>query len=88
MHAGRVSRSGEHGIDLEDMFGVGDFDLFIGPDCVDPFARRVLRVSMGNAFKLHFFSVKDPLEGILQFRDAGIQSIATCFAKTARVSRI
>lgn len=60
---------------------LGISDLFIGPDCVDPFARRVLRVSMGNAFKLHFYSIKNPLEGILQLRDAGIQSIATCFAQ-------
>ncbi|MCU0712114.1 MAG: RNA methyltransferase [Pirellula sp.] len=60
---------------------LGISDLFIGPDCVDPFARRVLRVSMGNAFKLNFFGVKGPDEAVKQFREAGIQSIATCFAQ-------
>ena len=30
---------------------LGISEILIGPECVDPFARRVLRVSMGNAFK-------------------------------------
>ena len=60
---------------------LGISDIFVGPDCVDPFARRVLRVSMGNAFKLNFFSVKNPVEAVLRLREAEIQSIATCFAQ-------
>jgi tRNA G18 (ribose-2'-O)-methylase SpoU len=38
--------------------------VVLGPNCVDPFARRVLRVSMGNAFKLSFFSVPKSTLGL------------------------
>ncbi|MCU0719970.1 MAG: RNA methyltransferase [Pirellula sp.] len=60
---------------------LGISDIFVGPDCVDPFARRVLRVSMGNAFKLNFFSVKKPVEAVMRLREIEIQTIATCFAQ-------
>lgn len=60
-------------------FGISD--IFLGPDCVDPFARRVLRVSMGNAFKLKFYECRSPQSSIEQLKGAGIQCIATCFAQ-------
>jgi tRNA G18 (ribose-2'-O)-methylase SpoU len=60
---------------------LGISDLLIGPGCVDPFARRVLRVSMGNAFKLRFFEVSDPQFAIKLCGEKGIESIAACLSK-------
>jgi tRNA G18 (ribose-2'-O)-methylase SpoU len=50
---------------LRSCAALGVSDIFIGPECVDPFARRVLRVSMGNAFKLQFYDASDSI-GALQ----------------------
>jgi tRNA G18 (ribose-2'-O)-methylase SpoU len=59
---------------------LGISDIFLGPECVDPFARRVLRVSMGNAFKLRFYEVSRPLELLRRFEDLGIESISACLS--------
>ena len=59
---------------------LGISDILLGPECVDPFARRVLRVSMGNAFKLRFFEVADPLESLRWCAGKGIESIAACLS--------
>ncbi len=55
-------------------------DIFIGPDCVDPYARRVLRVSMGGMLKLSKFTVAKPVETLKDFAVAGVQTIATTLA--------
>jgi tRNA G18 (ribose-2'-O)-methylase SpoU len=52
--------------------------VFIGPECVDPFARRVLRVSMGNAFKLQLYEVPEPVAAIEICKESGIESVAAC----------
>jgi len=62
---------------------LGISDVLIGPECVDPFARRVLRVSMGNAFKLRFFDVTNPLTTLEYCRGNGIESIAACLTGTS-----
>ena len=62
---------------------LGIIDVLIGPECVDPFARRVLRVSMGNAFKLRFFAVPNPLITLQLCGETGIESIAACLSKTS-----
>jgi len=59
--------------------------VVLGPNCVDPFARRVLRVSMGNAFKLSFFSVPESTLGgipsMLRVAEKlGIESLAACLS--------
>ena len=59
--------------------------VVLGPNCVDPFARRVLRVSMGNAFKLSFFSVPESILGgipsMLRVAEGlGIESLAACLS--------
>lgn len=59
-------------------FGIQD--IVLGPQCVDPFARRVLRVSMGNAFKLRFFEIADSIATLKLFQGAGVESIAACLA--------
>jgi tRNA G18 (ribose-2'-O)-methylase SpoU len=59
---------------------LGISDVLIGPECVDPFARRVLRVSMGNAFKLRLYEVNDPLANIEALQSANIEVIATSLA--------
>lgn len=55
---------------------LGISDILIGPECVDPFARRVLRVSMGNAFKLRFFEAPNAEAMLKLCREIGIESIA------------
>ncbi len=60
---------------------LGISDILVGPECVDPFARRVLRVSMGNAFKLRFFEVSDPMATLKWCSDNGVESIAACLSK-------
>jgi tRNA G18 (ribose-2'-O)-methylase SpoU len=59
--------------------------VVLGPNCVDPFARRVLRVSMGNAFKLSFFSVPESTIGgipsmLRVAQGLGIESLAACLS--------
>jgi tRNA G18 (ribose-2'-O)-methylase SpoU len=66
---------------------LGIENIFLGPSCVDPFARRVLRVSMGNAFQLRFHAVSNPLLFLSQLRATGIESIATCFASDSEEIR-
>ena len=62
---------------------LGISDVLIGPECVDPFARRVLRVSMGNAFKLRLFDASEPLEVLEMCGQLGIQSVAACLSETS-----
>jgi tRNA G18 (ribose-2'-O)-methylase SpoU len=59
---------------------LGIAEIFLGPECVDPFARRVLRVSMGNAFKLRFFEVSEPLTVLGRFEEIGIETISACLS--------
>ena len=57
-------------------FGIQD--VLIGPECVDPFARRVLRVSMGNAFKLNLFEAMAPIETLAAMHALNIQTAGAC----------
>jgi tRNA G18 (ribose-2'-O)-methylase SpoU len=57
---------------------LGISDILLGPQCVDPFARRVLRVSMGNAFKLRFFEIPHAAECLVRLATRGIESVAAC----------
>ena len=59
---------------------LGIQDILLGPECVDPFARRVLRVSMGNAFKLHFYQCDQPLETLAGFRQNQVRTFAACLS--------
>ena len=62
---------------------LGIQDILIGPECVDPFARRVLRVSMGNAFKLSFYEVANPSATLDSIRNLGVESLAACLSPTS-----
>jgi tRNA G18 (ribose-2'-O)-methylase SpoU len=57
---------------------LGIQDILMGPECVDPFARRVLRVSMGNAFKLRFYDANDSCLLLRQASALGIETVAAC----------
>lgn len=57
-------------------FGIRD--VLIGPECVDPYARRVLRVSMGNAFKLTLHDASNPLKTLAGLQSQGIETVAAC----------
>lgn len=43
--------------------------LLLGPGCADPFSRRVLRVSMGNAFHLPIVERRDLRGDLVRLRD-------------------
>jgi tRNA G18 (ribose-2'-O)-methylase SpoU len=60
-------------------FGIED--VLIGPDCVDPYARRVLRVSMGNAFKLKLYDAPRPLEILAAMHARSIETVAACLGR-------
>ena len=62
---------------------LGIRDIVLGPNCVDPFARRVLRVSMGNAFKLSFFRVEHAVDALRQASDSSIESLAACLSPSS-----
>ncbi len=56
---------------------LGIRDLFIGPNCVDPFARRVLRVSMAGLLNLRLISVPQAVPAIDKLSERGVRCIAT-----------
>lgn len=60
---------------------LGIDDFFIGPGCVDPYARRVLRVSMGGMLKLRQVDVRDPYRAIQIFSEHAIETIATTLSE-------
>lgn len=68
---------------LRSCAALGIQDILLGPDCVDPFARRVLRVSMGNAFKLCFFEARNVPTTLEQLHDAGIETVAACLSPSS-----
>jgi tRNA G18 (ribose-2'-O)-methylase SpoU len=59
---------------------MGILDVFIGPGCVDPYARRVLRVSMGGMLNLNKYSVPVVEKALKDFSESGVQTIATTLA--------
>lgn len=50
--------------------------IVLGPGTVDPFARRVTRVSMGAVFKQTFFQMKDPIAELRQIESHGFTTVA------------
>lgn len=63
---------------LRSCSALGIQDVFMGPQCVDPYARRVLRVSMGNAFKLRFYEIKDVAPSLAKLHSHHIETLAAC----------
>jgi tRNA G18 (ribose-2'-O)-methylase SpoU len=63
---------------------LGIRDIVLGPNCVDPFARRVLRVSMGNIFKLRLFEVRHPLVTMQQLHKLQVKTVAACLSDRSR----
>lgn len=58
--------------------------LLLGPDCCDPFSRRTLRVSMGNAFDVPIIESVDLAADLKWLRDvAGFRLAATVLAPDA-----
>ena len=63
---------------------LGVRDLIIGPECVDPFARRVLRVSMGCMFNLRISYANDPISFLSWATSVGIRSLATSLSSDSK----
>ncbi len=56
---------------------LGIRDLFIGPNCVDPFARRVLRVSMAGLLNLRLFEVPKVIPALDLLSEHRVRCVAT-----------
>lgn len=56
---------------------LGIRELFIGPNCVDPYARRVLRVSMAGLFNLRLYSVPKVIKALDELSERGVRCVAT-----------
>ena len=63
---------------------LGVSDLIIGPECVDPFARRVLRVSMGCMLNLRISYANDPISFLTWASSEGIRSLATSLSSDSK----
>ena len=62
---------------LRSCAGLGIERVIIGPCTADPLARRVLRVSMGNALKLRLFRSSDLVADLRWLREVqGVESVA------------
>lgn len=63
-------------------FGV--HSLLLGPDCADPFSRRVARTSMGANFRIPLVESEDMARDLTALRDAyGFELVATVLADDA-----
>lgn len=63
-------------------FGVGG--LILGPGCADPFSRRVIRVSMGNCFRMPIRETNDLAGDLLRLKNGhGFQLVATVVGRDA-----
>jgi len=67
-------------------FGVGG--LVLGPNCADPYSRRVIRVSMGNGFRMPIIETGDLATDLLRLKNEhGFQLIATVLEQEAEPVR-
>ncbi|MCR9292396.1 MAG: RNA methyltransferase [bacterium] len=69
--------------------GLGVQRVILGPGCADPFSRRALRVSMGNALKLEIFPSRNLVDDIafLRQRDQVASYAATPQLQAAEIER-
>ncbi len=65
------------GLIIRTCSALGIRDLFLGPECVDPFARRVLRVSMAGLLNLRLFTVPKVIEALHGLSAQGVRCVAT-----------
>lgn len=54
--------------------------ILLGPNTIDPFLRRVIRVSMGSVFKHQLFVLDDPVNQLAKLSHDGIRTIASTLA--------
>lgn len=57
--------------------GMGIRKVLLGPGTVDPYSRRALRVSMGNALSLQLLSTHDPVSCLQRLQKSGMEVVAT-----------
>ena len=72
-----ISEQENMGSILRTAAGLGVNRVLIGPRTIDPFSRRVIRVSMGNVFKVNFFRLDNPTADLLEMQNSGVQTIAS-----------
>lgn len=64
--------------------GFGIRHILIGPKTIDPFSRRVIRVSMGNVFGLQLYDLDQPIAQLTRIRQQmKMRTIATTLDQAA-----
>lgn len=56
---------------------LGIDQILLGQNTIDPFSRRVIRVSMATALKHQFYLLDSPVEELLQIQSGGLEIIAS-----------
>ncbi|NNE01485.1 MAG: RNA methyltransferase [Pirellulaceae bacterium] len=62
---------------------LGVDQIMIGPNTIDPFSRRVIRVSMATVFKHRFYRLVAPDDDLRRLADSGIRTIASTIDQSA-----
>jgi len=72
------------GVIVRSSAALGAVGVVLGPECSDPFSRRVARTSMGAVFRLPIHHAADPRSELLQLRgECGFQLVATVLDERA-----
>ena len=56
---------------------LGIDQILLGPKSIDPFSRRVIRVSMATVFKHRFYQLTDNVNDLVAIGEAGIRTVAS-----------
>lgn len=57
--------------------------IVLGPRSIDPFSRRVIRVSMATVFKHQFYQVQNPVDDLTTLQENGVSTIASALTQDA-----
>lgn len=80
-----VSEPENLGSMLRSAAAMGVQHVLVGPATIDPFSRRVLRVSMANALKLRFYDLPDPSATLRHWGASGrVRTLATTLHASAK----
>ncbi len=61
---------------LRSAAALGVNQILLGPKTIDPFRRRVIRVSMANVLMHRFYRLRDPVAELRMLRQAGFRTVA------------
>ena len=62
---------------------LGVNQILLGQNTIDPFSRRVIRVSMATALKHRFYQLEQPIANLTSIQVSGVQIVASTLEQTA-----